>query len=161
MPCDHRGRTATFEFETASGDYTELQCGSYTFLVPNCGRNLDRDGDLDDGVRAEPFRVGNGDDPPGAARWSMPTSKRSPSIFGSSLVPDETATSYERPPPTSTAGPGFRAPRSGSYRRPIPNHCDHERGGRLAVDVRHADLDMPATPQQIWHVNQVAHQPVD
>src|SRR6202171_2004092 len=36
--------TGTFEFETASGVYTELQGGSYIFRDADCGRNLDRDG---------------------------------------------------------------------------------------------------------------------
>ena len=35
----------TFEFEAASGVYTELQCGSYIFMDAHYGRNLDRDGD--------------------------------------------------------------------------------------------------------------------
>src|SRR6202011_1954688 len=37
--------TGTFEFETASGVYTELQCGSYIFMDADYGRNLDRDGE--------------------------------------------------------------------------------------------------------------------
>src|SRR6516165_2950290 len=36
--------TGTFEFETTSGVYTELQCGSYIFMDADYGRNLDRDG---------------------------------------------------------------------------------------------------------------------
>jgi len=36
--------TGSFEFETASGVYTELQCGSYIFMDADYGRNLDRDG---------------------------------------------------------------------------------------------------------------------
>ncbi|MGC2203707.1 MAG: hypothetical protein WA633_26625, partial [Stellaceae bacterium] len=36
--------TGTFEFESASGVYTELQCGSYVFMDADYGRNLDRDG---------------------------------------------------------------------------------------------------------------------
>jgi D-serine deaminase-like pyridoxal phosphate-dependent protein len=36
--------TGTFEFEAASGAYTELQCGSYIFMDADYGRNLDRDG---------------------------------------------------------------------------------------------------------------------
>ena len=36
--------TGTFEFETGSGVYTELQCGSYIFMDADYGRNLDRDG---------------------------------------------------------------------------------------------------------------------
>ena len=34
----------TFEFEAASGVYTESQCGSYIFMDADYGRNLDRDG---------------------------------------------------------------------------------------------------------------------
>jgi 3-hydroxy-D-aspartate aldolase len=36
--------TGSFEFEVASGVYTELQCGSYIFMDADYGRNLDRDG---------------------------------------------------------------------------------------------------------------------
>src|SRR4051794_18926024 len=36
--------TGTFEFESASGVYTELQCGSYIFMDADYGRTLDRDG---------------------------------------------------------------------------------------------------------------------
>jgi D-serine deaminase-like pyridoxal phosphate-dependent protein len=36
--------TGTFEFETESGVYTELQCGSDIFMDADYGRNLDRDG---------------------------------------------------------------------------------------------------------------------
>jgi len=36
--------TGTFEFEAASGVYTELQCGFYILIEADYGRNLDRDG---------------------------------------------------------------------------------------------------------------------
>ena len=36
--------TGTFEFEAASGVYTELQCGSYLLIDPDYDRNRDRDG---------------------------------------------------------------------------------------------------------------------
>ena len=36
--------TGTYEFETGSGVYTELQCGSYIFMDADYGRNLDPDG---------------------------------------------------------------------------------------------------------------------
>jgi hypothetical protein len=39
-----RTGTGTFELESASGVYTELQCGSYIFMDADYGRNLDRDG---------------------------------------------------------------------------------------------------------------------
>jgi len=38
--------TGTFEFEAASGVYTELQCGSYIFMDADYGRNFDKDGAL-------------------------------------------------------------------------------------------------------------------
>jgi hypothetical protein len=50
-----------FEFESASGVYTELQCGSYIFMDADYGHNLDRDGSPDQGLRAKPLRVGDGD----------------------------------------------------------------------------------------------------
>ena len=34
--------TGSFEFEAASGVYTELQCGSYIFMDADYGRNRDR-----------------------------------------------------------------------------------------------------------------------
>src|SRR5882757_10909541 len=46
IPCDNitGAGTGTFEFEAASGVYTELQCGSYIFMDADYGRNLDHDG---------------------------------------------------------------------------------------------------------------------
>jgi len=46
LPCDNitGAGTGTFEFETGSGVYTELQCGSYIFMDADYGRNLGPDG---------------------------------------------------------------------------------------------------------------------
>ncbi len=46
IPCDNitGAGTGTFEFESTSGVYTELQCGSYIFMDADYGRNLDPDG---------------------------------------------------------------------------------------------------------------------
>jgi D-serine deaminase-like pyridoxal phosphate-dependent protein len=46
LPCDNvtGAGTGTFEFESGSGVYTELQCGSYIFMDADYGRNLDPDG---------------------------------------------------------------------------------------------------------------------
>ena len=41
----NRPRAGTFELESASGVYTELQCGSYIFMDADYGRNRDRDGE--------------------------------------------------------------------------------------------------------------------
>ena len=38
------GGTGSFEFESVSGVYTKLQCGSYIVMDADYGRNLDRDG---------------------------------------------------------------------------------------------------------------------
>jgi hypothetical protein len=52
----------TLEFEATSGVYTELQCGSYIFMDADHGRNPRRR--PDPGLRAEPIRLGDGDEPP-------------------------------------------------------------------------------------------------
>src|SRR3974377_1744500 len=49
--------TGSFEFEAASGVYTELQCGSYIFMDADYGRNLDRDGAPIKGVEASLFSL--------------------------------------------------------------------------------------------------------
>ena len=38
-------RTGSFEFEAASGVYTELPCGSSIFMDADYGKNRDRDGE--------------------------------------------------------------------------------------------------------------------
>jgi 3-hydroxy-D-aspartate aldolase len=42
-PTNTGAGTGSFEFESASGVYTELQCGSYIFMDADYGRNRDRD----------------------------------------------------------------------------------------------------------------------
>jgi D-serine deaminase-like pyridoxal phosphate-dependent protein len=46
LVCDEPAVTGagTVEFKSASGVYTELQCGSYIFMDADYGRNRDRDG---------------------------------------------------------------------------------------------------------------------
>ena len=56
--------TGTFEFETASGVYTELQCGSYIFMDADYGRNR---------APTKAFE-------PSLFVWATPASRRSPSI---------------------------------------------------------------------------------
>jgi hypothetical protein len=57
--------TGSFEFEAASGVYTELHCGSYIFMDVDYGRNRDRDDEPTKALRAEPLRLGHSDEPPG------------------------------------------------------------------------------------------------
>jgi 3-hydroxy-D-aspartate aldolase len=47
--------TGTFEFESGSGVYTELQCGPYIFMDADYGRNRP-----DQGLRAESLRLSDG-----------------------------------------------------------------------------------------------------
>jgi 3-hydroxy-D-aspartate aldolase len=97
--------TGTFEFESASGVYTELQCGSYIFMDADYGRNLDRGGAATKAFEPSLFVW--------ARVMSRPTEDRAivdaglkalafdsgpPLAFGSGppLVCDEPAATYER-----------------------------------------------------------------
>src|SRR3984893_16941658 len=96
--------TGTFEFETASGVYTELQCGSYIFMAADYDRNLDRDG-----APTKAFE-------PSLFVWATvmsPPPERSPSarVRGSSATSPPPPTSA---PPTSTAASASRAPPTAS-----------------------------------------------
>jgi D-serine deaminase-like pyridoxal phosphate-dependent protein len=58
MPGDHWGRDRHLRFrdgERGLHDYTELQCGSYIFMVAHHGRNLDRDGAPTKAFEPSPF----------------------------------------------------------------------------------------------------------
>jgi hypothetical protein len=59
--------TGSFEFETGSGVYTELQCGSYIFMDADYGRNRDRDGAPTKAFEPSPLCLGDGDEPPCSA----------------------------------------------------------------------------------------------
>ena len=56
--------TGSFEFETVSGVYTELRCGSCIFMDADYGPQPRPRRRPRQGLRAEPFRVGDGDEPP-------------------------------------------------------------------------------------------------
>ena len=55
--------TGTFEFESGSGIYTELQCGSYIFMDADYGRNRDRDGAPTKTFEPSLLCMGDGDEP--------------------------------------------------------------------------------------------------
>jgi hypothetical protein len=67
--------TGTFEFETVSGVYTELQRRSYIFMDAEYGRNLDRDGARGASSSGRRRRSAQ----PRTVRSSTPASMRSPS----------------------------------------------------------------------------------
>jgi 3-hydroxy-D-aspartate aldolase len=121
-------RTGSFEFEAASGVYTELQCGSYIFMDADYGRNLDRDG--------EPTKAFE----PSLFVWATVMSRPAETCaivdaglkaFAFDPARRSSATSPPRPmsaPPTSTAGSPSPPPRTdsgfGDKIRLIPGHCD-------------------------------------
>jgi 3-hydroxy-D-aspartate aldolase len=64
MPDDHRAGTGSFEFETVSGVYTELRCGSCIFMDADYGPQPRPRRRPDQGLRPEPLRLDDGDEPP-------------------------------------------------------------------------------------------------
>src|SRR5208337_4197342 len=99
--------TGSFEFESASGVYTELQCGSYIFMDDDYKRNRDRD----DG----PFTTFE----PSLFVWatvmSRPAEDRAIVDAGlKALAFDSGPPRPTSAPPTSTAGSPFRPPPIGS-----------------------------------------------
>ena len=120
--------TGTFEFESASRVYTELQCGSYIFMDADYGRNLDRDG-----APAKAFE-------PSLFVWatvmSRPTEDRAivdaglkalAFDSGPPLVCDEPAVTYERASDEhgrlGISGATNRL-QIGDKIRLVPGHCD-------------------------------------
>src|ERR1700730_9981328 len=104
--------TGSFEFEAASGLYTELQCGSYIFMDADYGRNRDRDGGPTKEFEPSLFVWGAVMSRPGTAQSWTPASRRSPSTQArhwsatspprpASAPPTSTAVSPSRPPPTA------------------------------------------------------------
>ena len=120
--------TGTFEFESASGVYTELQCGSYIFMDADYGRNLDHDGAPTKAFEPSLFVW--------ATVMSRPTEDRAivdaglkalAFDSGPPLVWDEPAATYER----ASDEHGRLAVSSATNRlgigdkiRLIPGHCD-------------------------------------
>jgi 3-hydroxy-D-aspartate aldolase len=120
--------TGSFEFEAASGVYTELQCGSYIFMDADYGRNLDRDGALVSTFRPSLFVW--------ATVMSRPTEERAivdaglkalAFDSGPPVVWDEPAATYER----ASDEHGRLAVTSATNRlrigdkiRLVPGHCD-------------------------------------
>jgi D-serine deaminase-like pyridoxal phosphate-dependent protein len=120
--------TGSFEFETASGVYTELQCGSYVFMDADYGRNLDRDGGPTKTFEPSLFVW--------ATVMSRPTEERAivdaglkalAFDSGPPAVWDEPAATYER----ASDEHGRLAVKSATNRlrigdkiRLVPGHCD-------------------------------------
>jgi hypothetical protein len=171
----------TFEFEAASGVYTELQCGSYIFMDADYGRNLDRDG-----APTKAFE-------PSLCVWatvmSRPTDDRAivdaglkalAFDSGPPLVWDEPAATYERASDEhgrlGISGATNRL-QIGDKIRLIPGHCDptgqplrlvcrHPRQPRRAALAHHRErgglLTLGASPEicRLGHTQQTSRCPL-
>jgi 3-hydroxy-D-aspartate aldolase len=120
--------TGTFEFESASGVYTELQCGSYIFMDADYGRNLDHDGAPTKAFEPSLFVW--------ATVMSRPTEDRAivdaglkalAFDSGPPLVWDEPAATYERASDEHgrlAVASATNRLRIGDKIRLVPGHCD-------------------------------------
>ncbi|MBV8736958.1 MAG: DSD1 family PLP-dependent enzyme [Alphaproteobacteria bacterium] len=120
--------TGSFEFETASGVYTELQCGSYIFMDADYGRNLDRDGALTKAFEPSLFVWATVMSRPAQERAIVDAGLKALAFdSGPPLVWDEPAAIYERASDehgrlaVSTATNRLHI---GDKIRLVPGHCD-------------------------------------
>jgi 3-hydroxy-D-aspartate aldolase len=120
--------TGTFEFEAASGVYTELQCGSYIFMDADYGRNLDRDGAPTRAFEPSLFVWATVMSRPAAERAIVDAGLKALAFdSGPPTVWDEPAAIYERAS-DEHGRLGISAPTNrlnlGDKVRLVPGHCD-------------------------------------
>jgi D-serine deaminase-like pyridoxal phosphate-dependent protein len=130
IPCDQvtGAGTGTFEFEVASGVYTELQCGSYVFMDADYGRNLDQDGAPTRTFEPSLFVWATVMSRPAAERAIVDAGLKALAFdSGPPLVWDEPAAVYERAS-DEHGRIGVSAPTNrlnlGDKVRLVPGHCD-------------------------------------
>ena len=120
--------TGTFEFETGSGVYTELQCGSYIFMDADYGRNQDRDGEPTKSFEPSLFVWATVMSRPAEDRAIVDAGLKALAFdSGPPLICDEPAATYER----ASDEHGRLAVSAATNRlglgdkiRLIPGHCD-------------------------------------
>ena len=120
--------TGSFEFETASGVYTELQCGSYIFMDADYGRNLDHDGAPTKAFEPSLFVWATVMSRPAQERAIVDAGLKALAFdSGPPLVWDEPAATYER----ASDEHGRLAVSAATNRlhigdkiRLVPGHCD-------------------------------------
>jgi D-serine deaminase-like pyridoxal phosphate-dependent protein len=120
--------TGSFEFETASGVYTELQCGSYIFMDADYGRNLDHDGAPTKAFEPSLFVWATVMSRPAEERAIVDAGLKALAFdSGPPLVWDEPAATYER----ASDEHGRLAVTTATNRlhigdkiRLVPGHCD-------------------------------------
>jgi 3-hydroxy-D-aspartate aldolase len=120
--------TGSFEFETASGVYTELQCGSYIFMDADYGRNLDRDGAPTKAFEPSLFVWATVMSRPAQERAIVDAGLKALAFdSGPPLVWDEPAATYERASDEhgrlAVSGVTNRL-HIGDKIRLVPGHCD-------------------------------------
>ncbi|HEX3885835.1 MAG TPA: DSD1 family PLP-dependent enzyme [Stellaceae bacterium] len=130
IPCDQitGAGTGTFEFEAASGVYTELQCGSYIFMDADYGRNLDKDGGATRSFEPSLFVWATVMSRPAEERAIVDAGLKALGFdSGPPTVWDEPAAIYERAS-DEHGRIGFSAPTNrlnlGDKIRLVPGHCD-------------------------------------
>ncbi len=120
--------TGTFEFEAASGVYTELQCGSYIFMDADYGRNLDKDGAATRAFEPSLFVWATVMSRPTAERAIVDAGLKALAMdSGPPMVWDEPAATYERASDEhGRLGIGAATNRLnlGDKLRLVPGHCD-------------------------------------
>ncbi|HEY1299314.1 MAG TPA: DSD1 family PLP-dependent enzyme [Stellaceae bacterium] len=120
--------TGSFEFETASGVYTELQCGSYIFMDADYARNLDPDGAPTKAFEPSLFVWATVMSRPAEERAIVDAGLKALAFdSGPPLVWDEPAATYER----ASDEHGRLAVTTATNRlhigdkiRLVPGHCD-------------------------------------
>jgi D-serine deaminase-like pyridoxal phosphate-dependent protein len=119
--------TGTFEFEAASGIWTELQCGSYVFMDADYGRNEDETGTTTGGFQNSLFILGGvlsvaqaGRAVIDAGLKSMSMESGLPELIG---LPEAAYAGASDEHGTLTTGQG-NGPALGDRVRLIPGHCD-------------------------------------
>jgi D-serine deaminase-like pyridoxal phosphate-dependent protein len=120
--------TGTFEFEAASGVYTELQCGSYIFMDADYGKNLDKDGQPTRAFEPSLFVWATVMSRPADDRAIVDAGLKALGFdSGPPAVWDEPAATYERASDEhgrlAVAGATNRV-RLGDKVKLVPGHCD-------------------------------------
>jgi 3-hydroxy-D-aspartate aldolase len=120
--------TGTFEFETASGVYTELQCGSYIFMDADYGRNLDPDGAPTKAFEPSLFVWATVMSRPAPERAIVDAGLKALAFdSGPPVVWDEPAATYERASDEHgrlAVTAATNRLRIGDKLRLVPGHCD-------------------------------------
>jgi D-serine deaminase-like pyridoxal phosphate-dependent protein len=120
--------TGSFEFEAASGVYTELQCGSYIFMDADYGRNRDRDGAPVGTFRPSLFVWATVMSRPSEERAVLDAGLKALAFdSGPPLVWDEPAVTYERASDEHgrlAVAAATNRLRIGDKVRLVPGHCD-------------------------------------